>query len=139
MPLSNKQRSMNKTFTVLSNKHCSSYNDVEQDQSKYFSENINRLPTTLENNRFLTFTKYKIKQQPTNVIINQNQAQKQRYFDSPTMITLDDDENDIPLSRCSNRKSMVPNSEPSLNETELSDLLVFTNRMSRVVLLKLNL
>ncbi|CAF3585561.1 unnamed protein product [Rotaria sordida] len=127
MHLSNKQRLMNKTFTILSNK----YNNVEQDQSNCILENISQLSKTLDNNRFCTFTKYKIKQQhqPTTVIVNQHQ---QRYFDSPTMITLDDDDDDddnnIPLIRCSNnKKSITTNSEPSLDDTELSDLLIFTN------------
>ncbi|CAF3399017.1 unnamed protein product [Rotaria sp. Silwood1] len=123
MHLSNKQRLMNKTFTILTNKY-----NVEQDQSNSILENINQLSTTLDNNRFCTFTKYKIKQQPTTVIVNQHQ---QRYFDSPTMITLDDnddDDNDIPLIRCSNNKrSINTNLEPSLDDTELSDLLIFTN------------
>ncbi|CAF4729711.1 unnamed protein product [Rotaria sp. Silwood2] len=120
MHLSNKQRLMNKTFTILSNKY-----NFEQDQSNPIMENTSQLSTTLDHNRFRTFTKYKIKQQPTTVIVNQYQ---QRYFDSPTMITLDDDDNDIPLMRCSNNKrSITTNSEPSLDDTELSDLLIFTN------------
>lgn len=129
MHLSNKQRLMNKTFTVLSNKYCSTHNDVEQDQSNSISENINKLSTTLDNNRFCTFTKYKIKQQPTTVIINQ----QERYFDSPTMITLEDDDNDIPLSRCSTKRSIIATSETTLDEGELSDLLVFTNRTLKIV------
>jgi hypothetical protein len=133
MHLSNKQRIMNKTFTVLSNKYCSSHNDIEQDQSNCISENINQL----NNNRFCTFTKYKIKQQPATVISNQHQ---QRYFDSPTMIVLDDDDDDIPVSRCSNKPSVnTTTAEPSLNETELSDLLVFTNRKLKVALTQINI
>ncbi len=125
MHLSNKQRIMNKTFTVLTNKYCSSDNDFEQEQSL---ENISQLSPTSNNNRFCTFTKYKIKQQATSVVVNQNQ---QRYFDSPTMITLDDNDDDIPVSRCSNKTSII--AEPSLNETDLSDLLIFTNRQSEII------
>lgn len=112
MHLSNKQRLMNRTFTVLTNKYCSIDNDFEQDQTN----NVQQLSDA---NRFCTFTKYKIKDQPTNVSVNQS---PKRYFDSPTMITLDDDDNDddIPISRCSNRTA--------LNETDLSDLFTFTNR-----------
>lgn len=124
MDRSNKQRIMNKTFTILSNKYCSLDNDLQEDQS-----NLSQLSTTLNDNRFCTFTKCKIKQQPTKLSVNQNQ---QRYFDSPTMITLDDDDDDddeIPISRCSNRLSVTAAAvEPSLNETDLSDLLIFTNR-----------
>jgi hypothetical protein len=109
---------MNKTFTVLSNKYCSSHNDIEQDQSN--------------DNRFCTFTKYKIKEQPTTVIVNQ-----QRYFDSPTMISLDDDDDEIPISRCSNKPSATT-AEPSLNETELSDLLVFTNRKLKRIFISMS-
>ncbi|CAF1233350.1 unnamed protein product [Adineta steineri] len=111
--LSNKRRVMNKTFTILSNKYCSFHNDIEQNQSNSICENIDRLSITSNDPRFCTFTKYKI---------NQHQ---QRYFDSPTMIIPDDDDDDdIPISRCSNKTSFV---EPNLNETELSDLLIFTN------------
>lgn len=110
MPLSKKQRIMNKTFTVFTNQHCSSNNDLEQ-------ENISPSSPTLNNNRFATFTKCKIKRQD-----------QVRYFDSPTMITLDDDDDrDIPVSRCSNKTSAA-GAEPNLNETDLSDLLIFTNR-----------
>ncbi len=135
MHLSNKQRIMNKTFTVLANKYCSSDNDIEQDQSNCILENISQLSTTSNNNRFSTFTKYKIKQQPTAVIVNQ---QQQRYFDSPTMITIDDDDDDdkdIPISRCSNKTSVTAAAEPSLNETDLSDLLIFTNRKLKITLI----
>ncbi|CAF1991361.1 unnamed protein product [Rotaria magnacalcarata] len=122
---STKQHLMNKTYTVLSNKYCSSYNDDEQDQSICIMENNSQLSRTLDKNRFSTFTKYKIKQHQTTLSVNQDQK---RYFDSPTMITLDDDDdNDIPLIRCSNKRSNNTNSKLSLNETELSDLLIFTN------------
>ena len=125
---------MNKTYTVLSNKYCLSHNDIEQDQSISMSENINPLSVTLNDNRFCTFTKYKIKQQPATIVANQHQ---QRYFDSPTMIVLDDDDDDeIPISRCSNKPSAATASaEPSLNETELSDLLIFSNRTSEIIYL----
>jgi V8-like Glu-specific endopeptidase len=119
MHFSNKQRTMNKTFTILSNKHCSSHNDVEQDQSNCIMENISQLSITPNNNRFCTFTKCKIKQQSTT-------QDQQRYFDSPTMIIPDDE---IPISRCSNKISIT---EPSLDETELSDLLIFTNRTFKI-------
>jgi len=123
---------MNKTFTILSNKYCSSDNDVEQDQSNRILENINQLSITSNNNRFCTFTKYKIKQEPTTVVVNQHQK---RYFDSPTMITLDDgDDDDIPISRGSNKTSVTAAAaEPSLNETDLSDLLIFTNRKFKII------
>jgi len=123
---------MNKTFTVLSNKYCLSDNVVEQDQSNCILENISQSSTTTSNNnRFCTFTKYKIKQQPTTVIVNQHQ---QRYFDSPTMIILDDDDDDeIPISRCSNKTSVNAAVESSLNETDLSDLLIFTNRTLKII------
>ncbi|UJR28161.1 hypothetical protein I4U23_009415 [Adineta vaga] len=128
MHLSNKQRVMNQTYTILSNRHCSSHNDVGEDQTYPISENLTQLSSTLDNNRFCTFTKYKIKQSPSTVIVNEHQ---QRYFDSPTMIVPDDDDNDdIPISRCSNKTSFTNTSvmiEPNLDETELSDLLVFTN------------
>jgi hypothetical protein len=119
---------MNKTFTILSNKHYSSYNDGEQDQSNCIMENISQLSTASNHNRFCTFTKCKIKQQTATVIVNQHQ---QRYFDSPTMIIPDDD---IPISRCSNKISMATTAtvEPSLDETELSDLLIFTNRTFKI-------
>lgn len=116
---------MNKTYTVLLNKYCSSSLYDEQDQSNGIIENNSQLSTTLDNNRFSTFTKYKIKRSSTTTIVNQDQK---RYFDSPTMITLDGDDNDIPLIRCSNKRSINDNSKISLNETELSDLLIFTNR-----------
>jgi len=134
MHLSNKQRIMNKTFTILSNKYCLSDNDVEQDQSNCILKNISQSSTTTSNNnnRFSTFTKYKIKQQPTTVIVNQHQ---QRYFDSPTMIILDDDDDDIPISRCSNKTSVNAAVESSLNETDLSDLLFFTNRKFKISLI----
>ncbi|CAF1364109.1 unnamed protein product [Adineta steineri] len=118
---SNKRRVMNKTFTILSNKYCSSHNDIEQNQSNSICEDIDRLSITSNDPRFCTFTKYKIKQQSATVVVNQHQ---QRYFDSPTMIIPDDDDDDIPVSRCSNKTSFV---ESNLNETELSDLLIFTN------------
>jgi hypothetical protein len=129
---------MNKTFTILSNKYCLSDNDVEQDQSNYILKNISQSSTTTtsNNNRFSTFTKYKIKQQPTTVIVNQHQ--QQRYFDSPTMIILDDDDDDIPISRCSNKTSVnaaAADVESSLNETDLSDLLIFTNRKFKISLI----
>lgn len=112
MHLSKKHRIMNKTFTVFTNQYCSSDNDFEQ-----VLEEKNSLSPTLNENRFCTFTKCKIKHQS-------------RYFDSPTMITLDDDDDDrdIPISRCSNKTSAVPAVESSLNETDLSDLLIFSNR-----------
>ena len=117
MHLSKKQRIMNKTFTVLTNQYCSSDNEFDQVLEKNSS---------LNDNRFCTFTKCKIKHQPTTDSVLPNQA---RYFDSPTMITLDDDDDrDIPVSRCSNKTSATPAAEPSLNETDLSDLLIFTNR-----------
>ena len=123
MHLSQKQRQMNQTFTILTNKYCSSDNDLEAEQTNCIEEKISQLPSTSNENRFCTFTKCKIKERST---INQNQT---RYFDSPTMITLDDDdENDIPISRCSNKTSVTNAAEPSLNETDLSDLLIFTNR-----------
>lgn len=111
MPLSKKQRMMNKTFTVFTNQHYSSDNDVEQEQQENISPSWN-------DNRFATFTKCKIQPQD-----------RARYFDSPTIITLDedDDDRDIPVSRCSNKTSAV-GAEPNLNETDLSDLLIFTNR-----------
>ncbi len=126
MHFSNKQRTMNKTFTILSNKHCSSHNDVEQDQSNCIMENISQLSPN--NNRFCTFTKCKIKQQSTT-------QHQQRYFDSPTMIIPDDE---IPISRCSNKISITTATstvEPSLDETELSDLLIFTNRTFKIALI----
>jgi hypothetical protein len=137
MCLSNKQRMMNKTYTILSNKYCSSHNDVEENQSKCTLENVNQLSITSNNNRFTTFTKYKIKQQPATVTVNQHQK---RYFDSPTMIVLDDDDDDnIPISRCSNQKtSVTAAAESSLNETELSDLLIFTNRMFKLTSISIN-
>ena len=125
--LSNKQRVMNKTYTVLSNKYCSSYVDTDQqDQMHPIMENTSRLLSPLDENRFSTFTKYKIKQ-PTNTIIVNEQQQQQQYFDSPTMIVPDDDDEYIPISRCSNK---TPSAliESNLDETELSDLLIFTNR-----------
>jgi hypothetical protein len=103
---------MNKTFTVLSNKYCSSDNEYEQDQSNRSLEKISQLSITTNQNRFCTFTK-----------------NQQRYFDSPTIITLDDD---IPISRCLNKTSVTPG-EPNLNETDLSDLFVFTNRMFQII------
>lgn len=130
MHLSNKQRTMNKTFTVLTNRYCSSDNDLEQEQANCISKSISPLPATSNNNRFCTFTKYKIKHQPTIVAVNQNQP---RYFDSPTMITLDDDDDVIPVRRCSNKTSAITaTAEPSLNETDLSDLLIFTNRKCEI-------
>ena len=133
MHLSNRQRSMNKTFTILTNEHSSFYNNVDQNQSNYIMENINQLSSTSNMDRFRTFTKCKIQKQPATVIVNQHQ---QRYFDSPTMITLDDDDdNDIPVVRCSKKTPLVTGSEPSLDETELSDLLIFANRKLKKALI----
>jgi hypothetical protein len=123
---------MNKTFTILTNKYCSSDNDFEHEESNYMLENISQLSLTSNKNRFSTFTKCKIKQQPTSVLVNQNQ---QRYFDSPTIDDDDDDDDDdIPISRCSNKTSVTAAAaEPSLNETDLSDLLIFTNRKFEII------
>ncbi|CAF0903088.1 unnamed protein product [Adineta ricciae] len=124
MHLSNKQRVMNKTYTVLSNKYCSSYVDTDQqDQMHSIMENTGRLLSPLDESRFSTFTKYKIKQPASTIIVNE---QQQRYFDSPTMIVPDDDDEYIPISRCSNKTSSAL-IESNLDETELSDLLIFTN------------
>ena len=127
MHLSHKQRLMNQTFTILTNKYCSIDNDFEQEQlaNDDTSKNVQQLSDA---NRFCTFTKCKIKDQSAIVSVNQNEK---RYFDSPTMITLDDDDDDdeIPVSRCSNRTSINP---ATLNETDLSDLFVFTNRLSNI-------
>ena len=134
MHLSNKQRLMNKTFTIMTNEHCSPHHydgdgDDEHDRHESTFEKASQLSGTSNTNRFCTFTKCKIKQQPSTVIANPYQR---RYFDSPTMIVLDDDDDEIPIVRCSNRSlaaaAAAGGHEPSLNETDLSDLLVFTNR-----------
>ncbi len=124
MHRSNKQHVMNKTFTVLTNEHCLFYENLKYDELTGIAENSSQLLSTSNNARFRTFTKYKIKEKPDTVFVNQHQ---QRYFDSPTMITLDD-EDDIPVVRCSNRTSNTAGPESIVDETELSDLLVFTNR-----------
>ncbi|CAF3987084.1 unnamed protein product, partial [Adineta steineri] len=49
---SNKRRVMNKTFTILSNKYCSSHNDIEQNQSNSICEDIDRLSITSSYPRF---------------------------------------------------------------------------------------
>jgi hypothetical protein len=103
---------MNTTFTVLTNEHCTP-SPVAQDKQS--------------DDRFRTFTKRKIPELPDTVIVNPYQ---QRYFDSPTMITMDEDDDDvdIPVLRCSNRRSILPDIESSLDESDLTDLLAFTNR-----------
>ena len=131
MHLSNKQRLMNKTFTIMTNEYCSPHHHYDDgnagDEHESTFEKASQLSGTSNTNRFCTFTKCKIKQQPSTVITNPYQR---RYFDSPTMIVLndDDDDDEIPILRCSNRSSVAAGHEPSLNETDLSDLLVFTNR-----------
>jgi hypothetical protein len=115
---------MNRTFTVLTNEHCSVYENFKYDESNNISKNSSELLSQSNDARFRTFTKYKIKEKPATILVNQHQ---QRYFDSPTMITLDD-EDDIPVVRCSNKTSISAGPETTLDETQLSDLLIFTNR-----------
>lgn len=117
---------MNKTFTVLTNEHCTPSPVAQDKQSDWGLHKISPLSVvSSSDDRFRTFTKRKIQEQPDTVISNPYQ---QRYFDSPTMITMDEDEDDIPVLRCSNKRSILPDIEPSLDESDLSDLLVFTNR-----------
>ena len=118
--LSKHKSTMNRILsTVLTNKYCSYYENVKYDQSTDISKNSNKLLTTYDNDRFRTFTKYKINDK-SNII-------QQRYFDSPTMIKLDD-EDDIPITRCSDKSLINVHSESSLDETDLSNLFIFANR-----------
>ena len=128
MHRSNKQRRMNKTFTVLTNEHCTPSPVAQDKQLELGLPKISPLSAvSSSDDRFRTFTKRKIQEPSDTVIVNPYQ---QRYFDSPTMITMDEDDEDvdIPVLRCSNKRSNLPDMEPSLDESDLADLLVFTNR-----------
>lgn len=109
---------MNQTFTIFTNEHYQNVNDS----------------TSNSEDRFRTFTKTKNKQEKDEAIVIINQHPK-RYFDSPSMITFDNDDEDddeeakeIPIVRCANKSSMLSGPEPSLDESDLTDLYTFVNR-----------
>lgn len=111
---------MNQTFTIITNQYYQNENDPDD--------------------RFRTFTKSKTKkteETESTVIVNQYPT---RYFDSPTMIKFDNDEDDngeeeeIPIVRCVNKSSILSGPEGNLDETDLTDLYSFTNRKFVLIL-----